>query len=207
MKTLQNFSWTIGSLFILILTTQISVAQTFKVNNSASKMEVLGTSNIHDWEILAKDFQGTINLELENGQLVKISQLDFSVIAESLESGKGGMDNNTYKALNTDKYKTIIYKLVKVNNIDCTSKSQCKITTSGYLTIAGTKKPIDITFDSKISDGNIVLSGNKAIKMSNFNIDAPTALFGTITTGDEVNIKFEAVFTKNQSKTKNQYSI
>ena len=207
MKTLQNFSWTIGSLFILILTTQISVAQTFEVNNSASRMEVLGTSNIHDWEILAKDFQGTINLELENGQLVKISQLDFSVIAESLESGKGGMDNNTYKALNTDKYKTIIYKLVKVNDIDCTSKSPCKITTSGYLTIAGTKKPIDITFDSKISDGNIVLSGNKAIKMSNFNIDAPTALFGTITTGDEVNIKFEAVFTKNQSKTKNQYSI
>ncbi|MCJ7758647.1 MAG: YceI family protein, partial [Gillisia sp.] len=85
--------------------------------------------------------------------------------------------------------------------------SQCKITTSGYLTIAGTKKPINITFDSKISDGNIVLSGNKAIKMSNFNIDAPTALFGTITTGDEVNIKFQAVFTKIQSKTNNQYSI
>jgi len=196
MKTQQNFWPTIGSLFILILTTQISVAQTFKVNTPASKMEVLGTSNIHDWEILAKDFQGTINLELENGQLVKISQLDFSVIAESLESGKGGMDKNTYKALNTDKYKTIIYKLVKVNDIDCTSKSPCKITTSGYLTIAGTKKPIDITFDSKISNGSIVLSGNKSIKLSNFNIDAPTAMFGTITTGDEVNIKFQAVFTK-----------
>lgn len=196
MKTLQNFWLIIGSLFILILTTQISVAQTFKVNNADSKMEVLGTSNIHDWEILAKDFQGTINLELENGQLVKISELDFSVIAESLDSGKGGMNKNTYKALNTDKYKTINYKLVKVNNIDCTSKSQCKITTSGYLTIAGTKKPIDITFDSKISNGNIVLSGNKSIKMSNFNIDPPTAMFGTITTGDEVNIKFQAAFNK-----------
>jgi len=196
MKTQQNFCLTIGSLFILILTTQISIAQSYKVNNSASKMEVLGTSNIHDWEIPAKDFQGTINLEMENGQLVKISQLDFSIIAESLKSGKGGMDKNTYKALNTDKYKTIVYQLVKVNNIDYTSKSQCKITTSGYLTIAGTKKLIDITFDSKISDSNIVLSGNKAIKMSNFNIDAPTAMFGTITTGDEVNIKFQAVFNK-----------
>jgi len=196
MKTKQNFWLTIGSLLILILTSQFSVAQTFDVNKSASKMEVLGTSNIHDWEILVKDFQGSINLELENGQLVKISQLDFSVIAESLDSGKGGMDKNIYKALNADKYKTIIYKLVKVNNIDCTSKGQCKITTSGYLTIAGTKKLLDITFDSKISDGNIILSGNKAIKMSNFNIDPPTALFGTITTGDEVNIKFQAVFTK-----------
>lgn len=196
MKNLQNFWLSLGSLFILILTTQISVAQTFKVNNSDSKMEVLGTSNIHDWEILAKDLQGTMNLELENGQLVKINELNFSVTAESLDSGKGGMDKNTHKALNTDKYKTIIYKLVKVNNIDCTSKNQCKITTSGYLTIAGTKKPIDITFDSKVSDGTIVLSGNKSIKMSYFNIDPPTAMFGTITTGDEVNIKFQAVFTK-----------
>jgi len=196
MKTLQNFWRTIGSLFILILTTQISVAQTFKVNNPASRMEVLGTSNIHDWEISANDFRGTMNLELENGQLVCISQLDFSVTAESLKSGKGGMDKNTYKALKTDKYKTINYKLDKVNNIDCPITNQCKITTSGYLTIAGTKKSIDITFDSKISDGNIVLSGNTSIKLSNFNIDAPTALLGTITTGDGINIKFQVVFTK-----------
>ncbi len=196
MKNLQNFWLSFGSLFILILTTQISVAQTFKVNNADSKMEVLGTSNIHDWEMRAKDFQGNISIELDNGQLVKISQLDFSVTAESLDSGKGGMDKNTFKALNTKKYKTIIYQLVKVNNIDCTSKSQCKITSSGYLTIAGTKKPIDITFDSKISNGNIVLSGIKSIKMSNFNIDPPTAMFGTITTGDEVNIKFQAAFSK-----------
>jgi hypothetical protein len=32
--------------------------------------------------------------------------------------------------------------------------------------------------------------------LSNFNIDPPTAMFGTITTGDEVNIKFQAVFNK-----------
>lgn len=196
MKTKQNFWLSIGSLFIMVLTTQISQAQTYKVNKSTSKMEVLGTSNIHDWEIVAKDFQGTISLEMENDQLVKISQLDFSVTAESLESGKGGMDKNTYKALKTNDYKKIIYKMDKVINIDCTSKSQCLINTSGFLTIAGTKKPIEITFESKISEGKIVLSGNKSIKITNFNIDPPTAMFGTITTGDEVNIKFQAVFTK-----------
>jgi hypothetical protein len=196
MKTLKNLWLTIGSLFIIVLTTQISEAQTYNVNKSTSKMEVLGTSNIHDWEIAVKDFQGTISLEMENEQLVKINQLDFSVIAESLDSGKGGMDKNTYKALKTNDHKKIIYKMDKVTNIDCTSKNQCLITTSGFLTIAGTKKPIEITFDSKISDSKIVLSGNKSIKMSNFNIDAPTAMFGTITTGDEVNIKFQTVFTK-----------
>lgn len=196
MKTLKNFWLPIGSLFIMVLTTQISEAQTYKVNKSTSKMEVLGTSNIHDWEIAAKDFQGTISLGMENDQLVKINQLDFSVTAESLESGKGGMNKNTYKALKTNDHKKIIYKMDKVINIDCTSKSQCLISTSGFLTIAGTKKPIEITFDSKIGDGKIVLSGNKSIKMSNFNIDPPTAMFGTITTGDDVNIKFQAVFTK-----------
>lgn len=196
MKTLRNFWLTIGSLFIMVLSTQISMAQTYNVNKSTSKMEVLGTSNIHDWEIVAKDFQGSISLEMENGQLAKITKLDFSVVAESLKSGKGGMDKNTYKALKTNEHKMIIYKMDKVTNIDCTSKSQCLITTSGFLTIAGTKKPIEITFDAKIGDGKIVLSGNKAFKMSLFNIDPPTAMFGTITTGDEVKIKFQTAFTK-----------
>ena len=32
--------------------------------------------------------------------------------------------------------------------------------------------------------------------MTEFKVDPPTAMFGTITTGDEVNVKFQAVYTK-----------
>lgn len=196
MNTTKNFWIALGSFLVMILSANLTMAQSYKVNSAASDLKVEGTSNIHDWELSAKELQGTLKVEMEDGQLVKINSLDFTVVAESLKSGKGGMDKNTYKALKTDDNKNIIYKLEKVNNLDCTSQSECKITTSGYLTIAGTKKPVDLTFDAKVSDGKITLSGSKKINMTHFNVDPPTAMFGTITTGEEVTIKFKTAFSK-----------
>ncbi len=186
----------IGVLFLTTLLSSPLFAQTYNVSAKNSKMEVLGTSNIHDWEITAEQQKGNIVLEMDNGTLKAIKDIDFTVIAESLKSGKGAMDKNTYKALNTDKYKEICYKLEKVNSIQSSSDNNYKVDTKGYLTISGTKKPVNITFDLKLKENSVILSGNTLIKMSNFNIDAPTAMFGTITTGDQLTIKYNTVFTK-----------
>lgn len=196
MRTLKNLKLVFGSALLMIVTAQISIAQTYNLNNSASTLKVEGTSNVHDWEIDAKEQQGKLIAELADGQLVKISQLEFNVKAESLKSGKSGMDKNTYKALNTDKHKQITYKMNKVNNIDCVTTGNCKLTTSGTLTIAGNSRPIDITFDAKVTGDKITLTGSKALKMSEFKVDPPTAMFGTITTGDQVTIKFTSTFNK-----------
>ena len=195
MNTLKNIWIAVGTFSIMAFSAPV-MAQNFGLNNGASNLKVEGTSNIHDWEISAKEMQGTLKAQIEDGQLVQIDQLDFAVVAESLKSGKGGMDKNTYKALNTDKYKTVSYQLQKVNNLDCTSKTECKVTTTGFLTIAGTKKQVEMVFDAKVSGDKIVLTGNKKIKMTEFKVDPPTAMFGTITTGDEVNVKFQAAYTK-----------
>ena len=146
MKNRKNFWLALGTLATILFFAPISWSQTYKINNSASNLKVEGTSNIHDWHLEAEEMQGDLNVQLEEGQLVKIEQLNFAVVAEGLKSGKGGMDKNTYKALNTDDHKRIIYQLQKVNNIDCTSSSSCKVTTTGYLTIAGTKKAVDMHF-------------------------------------------------------------
>ena len=196
MNTKKNLWLVLGSFLVMVFTANTTFAQTLNVNNAASSLKVEGTSNVHDWEISAKDLQGTMKVQMTDGQLVQIDDIKFTVVAESLKSGKGGMDKNTYKALNTDKYKTITYQLQKVNNLDCTSKSSCKITTTGVLTISGTKKNVEMVFDAKVSGDKIVLSGNKKIKMTEFNVEPPTAMFGTITTGDDLNIKYQVTFNK-----------
>lgn len=196
MNTKKNLWLVIGSFLVMVFSANTIFAQTYNVNNAASSLKVEGTSNVHDWEITAKDLQGSMKVQMEDGQLVQIDDIKFTVVAESLKSGKGGMDKNTYKALNTDKHKTITYQLQKVNNLDCTSKSSCKITTTGALTIAGTKKNVEIVFDAKVSGDKVVLSGNKKIKMTEFKVDPPTAMFGTITTGDDLDIKFQVTFNK-----------
>lgn len=196
MNTKKNLWLVIGSFLVMVFTANTTFAQTYNVNNAASKVKVEGTSNVHDWEMTAENLQGSMKVQMTDGQLVQIDDIKFTVVAESLKSGKGGMDKNAYKAINTDKHKTIIYQLQKVNNLDCTSKSSCKVTTTGALTIAGTKKNVEIIFDAKVSGDKIVLSGEKKIKMSEFNVDPPKAMFGTITTGDDLDIKFEVAYTK-----------
>ena len=196
MRTSKQFFLGLGSFLMMIFSVEATFAQNFNINKAASQLKIEGTSNIHDWEINAEDFQGNIDVELKDGQLVKLNDLNFAVVAESLKSGKGGMDKNTYKALKADKNKRITFQLNKVNSIDCTSTSQCKVSTSGYLTIAGTKKPVDIVFDAKVTGNQISLTGNQTLKMTNFNVDPPTAMFGTVTTGDEVKIRFQTTFSK-----------
>lgn len=190
--------WTVcGIFFIVLFSWQNALSQTFSIHNPASSVEVEGTSNIHDWKITGNEFEGSLKAELLDGQLVKIEQLVFAVEAESLKSGKGGMDKNTYKALKTDANKQIIYQLQKVNNIDCVSNSSCKIVTTGFLTIAGTKKQVDVVFDAKVSGDKIVITGEKKLKMTDYKVDPPTAMFGTITTGDDVNVKFKVTYLQN----------
>lgn len=196
MNTSKNLYLTLASFLILLFTAQVTIAQTYKINNKASKVKVEGTSNIHDWEIEAEELQGSLTVVIEDGQLVKIDELTFIVIAEGLKSGKGGMDKNTYKALNTNKYPKITYKLEKVTNIDCTSKEKCKVLTEGLLNIAGTKKQIDLILDAGVEGNKITLAGNTDIKMTDYNVEPPTAMFGTITTGDQLKIKFKTVYTK-----------
>ncbi len=169
-------------------------AQSYNLNNEASNLIIEGTSNIHDWTIKAKNKEGILITDFDNGQLKGIEKLEFTVKAKSLMSGKSGMDKNTYAALNTDVYKDITYKLKKVNEINQISGDDFEVKTTGSLMIAGTTKDINLNFKLKNSNNELVLTGEHKINMTNFGVEAPTAMFGTIKTGKDVVVKFESYF-------------
>lgn len=171
-------------------------AQSYKLNNKASSVLIDGTSNIHDWTITAENTGGALTVEFDEGKLEEVDNLEFTVLAESLVSGKSGMDKNTYKALNTDKYKNITYKLKKVNGIEKLAGNDYKVSTTGSLIIAGVKKDINLNFNLDCSSDQLVLKGQYKLNMTDYGVEAPTAMFGTIKTGEEVVVKFETHFNK-----------
>ena len=170
------------------------VAQDAKVVLAESKLKVLGTSNLHDWEIDAKAMSGKATMAIEAGDLKSIKNLDFAVEVEQLKSGKSGMDNNTFKALNSKTYKTINYKLVSVTKITEISAGNFTVETQGDLTISGVTKRINQTFTVKIIGKKAVFSGKTKIDMTVYGVKPPTALMGTIKTGKDVTVDFKVTY-------------
>src|SRR5690606_34895070 len=102
----------IGFIAFFLLTSNLTRAQEFNLINKESSLKIFGTSNLHDWEIDAEEQSGTIAFKnLEDGNIEKC---DVKIVAESLKSGRSGMDKNTFKALNTRKYNSISFHLVEV---------------------------------------------------------------------------------------------
>lgn len=193
MKTYKKLSTGILSLMILLTLSFNSVqAQELNLINAESTLKVMGTSSIHDWHEVAESQSGKINFKnLEAGQ---IEQINISIVAESLKSGKRGMDKNTYEALKTDTFKTISFKLTEVKKTVSKDNGVFVVNTVGDLTIAGVKKTVPLDFTVTVNGSKVKLTGEKKIKMTEFNIEPPTALFGTITTGDEITIEFSTIF-------------
>ncbi len=164
MKTKSLNYYSVFALFIFLFVGASVDSQNLK----PIKTEILveGTSNIHDWEMTSEKAVGTVESNSST-----ISKISVEIPVKSLESGKGGMDKNAYKALNEDDYPTI------------------KFTSSE---VSASKIPVST---KKVSQG-VEISGKHTINMTNFGVEPPTALMGTIKTGEEVTVNFK--FQVNQ---------
>ena len=66
------------------------------------------------------------------------------------------------------------------------------IAAKGSLNIAGVTRPVDMMVKVLIrGNRKLIFEGSQTIKMSDFDIAPPTALFGTLKTGNEVAINFK----------------
>ncbi|MBN8678838.1 MAG: YceI family protein [Chitinophagales bacterium] len=151
-----------------------------------------GTSNLHAWQSKANEVRAYGTLQADATSLKTIQSLSVEIPVKSIKSAKGSiMDNKTYDALKANNFPNISYKLEKVVSLN-SKNGGIELNASGSLTIAGVTKKIDLYVQGWLTaDGTITFKGSKKFKMSDFGISPPTALMGTLTTGDEVEIVFQ----------------
>ncbi len=173
--------------FAFVLLSLNSYGQSHYLSTGPSHISISGTSTMHDWTM--KSDKATYDAVIETspqGDPVQLISLSLSVPAASLKSGKGGMDKNAYSALKTDKYKQITFQLTS-GKIDGKT-----IKCHGNLTIAGTTKQIDIETTYTISpNGSIQCKGSKKLTMTDYNVEPPSFMFGSVTTGNEITVSFD----------------
>ncbi|NNK40810.1 MAG: YceI family protein [Winogradskyella sp.] len=182
-------------LTIFFLFSCLVQAQEYALLNDLSFIKVSGTSTLHDWHVDGEEQSGVLKLSGEESPSIK--ELLFKVKAESLKSGKSSMDKNTYKALKTDKYKDIIFEYKKTNTSVKKDLNTYTISVNGTLTVTGVSKNVDLNLEVIIEGDLIKINGKKDILMTDFEIDPPKALLGTIKTGNEITITYKSVFQTN----------
>ena len=178
-------------LFILLFAFSFAFGQgNYRATNFS--LVIKGTSNLHDWQSVAKEVRTSGDMTLVAGVLKSVQSLTVEIPVKMIKSAKGSiMDNKTYDALKANSNPNIVYKLEKVTSLNAKGNAY-DLNASGYLTIAGNTNKIDMTVQGKVDgDGSITFSGSKKLKMTDYKIKPPTALLGTMTTGDEVEIVFQ----------------
>jgi len=180
---------------LTLITTRILIflaLTSFKVDSGLSSVTIDGTSTIHDWEIHVKQINTTGSVSLEEG-VYKSNNLSFTFPVEGLESGKDAMNNNTYKAMSYDKYPNVTFTNIQITKINETNYSA-----KGDLTITGSKKNISIPITiSPQTTERVLINGSHTFNMSTFGVEPPEVMWGTITTGDQVTIKFNIIIANS----------
>ena len=180
---------------LLTLVTVALTAQSTQVTlQSNHTMTISGTSTIHDWESDVTEVSGNATLDLENESFNGINALKLTIPVKGIVSEKGKiMNGKTYDALLAEKHPNIVFVLTEVTGMSG-SGPKYKITGKGKLTIAGVTKTVTITADATAYNNSFHIKGSYPMKMSTFGIDPPTAMLGTLKTGDDVTISFDLNF-------------
>jgi polyisoprenoid-binding protein YceI len=181
---------------IMFCSSSIVTAQNFTVVPQSSTMTVYGTSNLHDWQTKATKING----ELGMNSTKNINVLTVKIPVSSLKSGKGIMDGKTSDAFEAKKFPNIVFQLTDVVFTKITEK-ESEVTLTGNLTMHGESKKFSIKSMAKITKtGDYQFKGSVPLKMTEFKMKPPTAVMGTIKTGDAVNVKYDVTFKANAKK-------
>ena len=163
-------------------------------------VSIHGTFSIHSWsETIGK----------VSGELVGTAGGDGSAIVQSIRivmqvrSIKGDMgavmNNKTYKALKGDANPEITFALTGPVALNRIVEGDKTVSVKGSLTLAGVTRGVMMSVRSfTVNPGKMYIEGEEKIKMTDFGVKPPSALFGTMRAAPEITINFKTDFTIQQ---------
>ena len=172
-----------------LLFVQLAFAQ-YHVDNDKSTMIIMGSSNLTEWNQFVDDVQGTIDVEQKGSTILNVNSLVLTIPVNGIKSGQHAMDENAHKALKGDEHPLITYELAE-SSIDGTD-----VSLKGTMEVAGVKKEIVIHATYSSTSRLLVLSGEINLKMTDFDIEPPSALMGAMKTYDDLLLEFSLVFER-----------
>jgi polyisoprenoid-binding protein YceI len=163
-----------------------------------SVLHIDGTSNVHDWTCDVPTVDGTFDVAVAGDSsaaaLPGFDEGTVQVPVQAIDCGRDGMTENLREAMKAEDHPKIRYRLqsAEVKAHPDSSGNWFQVQSTGELAVAGSTRTVDITAAGRrLDDGRVRIAGEKALKMTHFGIEPPSAMFGALQTGDEVTVRFD----------------
>lgn len=161
---------------------------------AASTVHIEGTSSLHDWTCTAAKVNGWMDVEAAADGAVAIARVEVIVPVRAIDCKNGTMDKKTRNALQADAHPNIRYVLDSAEVLPGTDRHRFSLRAAGRLTVAGAERPLGMMVSAvRLADGRYRFTGQAPLRMSDFGVEPPTALLGTLKTGDQIVVSFDVV--------------
>ncbi|MDA0990344.1 MAG: YceI family protein [Verrucomicrobia bacterium] len=188
-----------------------------------SRIQLNGSSTVHDWSFDSREVSGSVfipvgydvidqlfaewtasqppDLETAYGRRDTIQSWSghLTMPVDSLENDNPRQKRDMQQALKGDQFPIITCSLtnvVAIRPVEQTTDALL-IQTLGYLEIAGQRRPATIAFTATPNgDRTYRAEGRVQIRMSDFDIDPPSAMFGLLRAHDDVDLAFTLLFDR-----------
>lgn len=193
----------ISLLAVLLLTAGATLGQDMQLNiQDSPNMHLYGEANIKSWDAAITEVNGTLTLQdIENITAETLSpeafqNLTLTIPVEEIEAESGGLTSNIHKYLKGDDYPNITFELNNVTDITEQEDGTFLISGSGVISAAGAENTVEMQVTANLVNNGIQFTGEQELLMTDFGIDPPTAVFGTIRSRDEIRIEFDVSFNR-----------
>jgi polyisoprenoid-binding protein YceI len=159
---------------------------------------IRGTSNVRGWSQNIGSIWGNCNVILDADKIISLQSFKLGMQVKSIRSDDYPIMNDlTYKALKGDEFPEITFSLVgPVDSIRGSGSTSFRVA-RGRLTIAGITREITLPMKFVLENNLIIVEAEQKVKMTEYGVTPPTALFGLIKTGNIITLNFKATFLAN----------
>ncbi len=194
------------TLLIILILPFITMAQPsetdaarFFIDNGQSSMSIEGGSTVGSWDADVQIINAEFSIDLEalesNGSNPStVFQLgSFTVPVENIDGDGRRLTRNIHNYLNKDDHPEITFTM---NSSEIVEKGEngYKVEVNGVINAAGKDHEVVFTADvMPTENGGFLINGKLPLKFSDFNIDRPSAMLGTVRADEDIEIHYNLV--------------
>jgi len=201
MGKMKHSLFAIPALAVLFLWMPAAPQDARHALDPASNVTIEGSSNLRDWSadvpVVESDFvmSGFSGSDPQDLKPEHIRTLELRIPVRHIDTGNRAFTRNLHKYLLMDQHPRILYRLQRVEGITMEG-GRAVIRSIGTITAAGREHRVTMrTHAIADKDGSIRFTGEQPLLMSDFGIDPPTALLGTVKAHDAVKVVYDVRYS------------